>query len=100
MAALALPTVHPRPRVARSAPQIWPDVGSSRWLREVVAWPRCVLIVCTGGHCGRGGDAVHPMRGRVDQLVRSPVFVDATGRRRAWATWGAGMTSVLCCVYV
>jgi hypothetical protein len=42
---------------------------------------------------------VHPVRGRV-QLVRSPVFVDATGRRRAWAIWGVGMTSTLCCVYV
>jgi hypothetical protein len=28
------------------------------------------------------------------------VFVDATGRRRLWATWGAGATSALCCVYV
>jgi hypothetical protein len=100
MATLAFSTVHPIARMARSALQVWPDVGSSRWLTEVVPWARGVLIVCAGGHCGRRGDAVHPMRGRVDQLVRPPVFVDATGRRRLWATWGAGATSALCCVYV
>ena len=41
-----------------------------------------------------------PVRNRVDHVMRSPVFVDATGRRRAWVAWALGMGAVVCVGYV
>ena len=41
-----------------------------------------------------------PVRERVDQITHSPVFVDESGRRRAWVMWVLGMAGVLCLGYV
>ena len=41
-----------------------------------------------------------PMREAVQQLAHSPVFVDESGRRRAWVMWTLGLGGALCLGYV
>src|SRR3954471_8101887 len=47
-----------------------------------------------------GTGAVPPVKDRVDEIVHSPVFVDASGRRRAWIARTVTAFSALCCGYV
>jgi hypothetical protein len=41
-----------------------------------------------------------PVRDRVDQVTRSPVFVDASGRRRRWVTWALAAAAAACTGYL
>src|SRR3954453_1269732 len=47
-----------------------------------------------------GTGAVPPVKDRVEEIVHSPVFVDASGRRRAWIARTVTAFSALCCGYV
>src|SRR4051812_48549951 len=47
-----------------------------------------------------GGGRMPPVKEGVERVVRSPVFVDATGRRRSWVTWAVGAAAVVCFGYV
>ena len=40
------------------------------------------------------------VRDRVDHVIHSPVFVDGSGRRRAWVAWALGAPAALCLGYV
>jgi hypothetical protein len=40
------------------------------------------------------------VRERVDQVTHSPVFVDASGRRRRWVSWALAATAALCAGYL
>jgi hypothetical protein len=41
-----------------------------------------------------------PVRDRVDQVTQSPVFVDASGRRRRWVTWALAAAAAACTGYL
>src|SRR6476659_409002 len=49
---------------------------------------------------GEGNGAVPPVKEHVDAIVDSPVFVDASGRRRGWVSRARLVFSATCCGYV
>jgi hypothetical protein len=49
---------------------------------------------------GDAGTGTSVVRGRVEELAHSPVFVDSTGRRRTWVTWTLGVVAGACVGYL